>query len=204
MTNSFPASRRNQNGLRLASAVQPIERSIPPGLVIYADGCCEPNPGAGGWGYAVYLDEQEVASACGGSHESTNQRMELTAVLEALAWVTNNQPKRLPRLFSDSAYTVNGCNDWRHKWRMMGWRRGGPNAKAENSNIANLDLWQMLDGALTQHPVTLEWCKGHAGIIGNERADELALIGRDMVLVNQPAPTPSQLDMIRQQLAPRA
>ncbi|TIX18513.1 MAG: ribonuclease HI [Mesorhizobium sp.] len=189
--------------MRLASAVPPIDRAVPPGLIIYADGCCEPNPGAGGWAYVVYLDEQEVASAWGSDPNATNQRMELTAVLEALDWITNYQPKQLPRIFSDSAYTVNGCNDWRHKWRSNGWQRGGPNAKPKNSTIANLDLWQMLDGALTMHPITLEWCKGHAGIIGNERADELALIGRDMLVSRQPASALSQIDMIRQQLAPR-
>ncbi|RWG23323.1 MAG: ribonuclease HI [Mesorhizobium sp.] len=171
-----------------------IDCTVPPGLVIYADGCCEPNPGAGGWGFVVYLDEQEVACASGGAQQTTNQRMELTAVIEALAWVNDNFPEVAPRLFSDSAYAINGCNDWRHGWKRKGWSRGGPNAKPENSKIANLDLWQCLDGALMLRPITLEWCKGHAGIIGNERADELSLIGREAAV------TPSPTALIRQQL----
>jgi ribonuclease HI len=183
------------NGLK-TDGIGSINSAIPPGLVIYADGCCEPNPGAGGWAFVVFLDEQEVAAGCGGARKTTNQRMEMTAVLEALAWVTDNSPKRVPRLFSDSAYTVNGCNDWRHKWRRNGWHRAGPNAKPENRIIANLDLWKDLDAALTHIPVQLEWCKGHAGIIGNERADELSLTGRALAI--EPRPTP--LDLIRHQL----
>ncbi|TGR84265.1 ribonuclease HI [Mesorhizobium sp. M2D.F.Ca.ET.223.01.1.1] len=150
-------------------------RAVPAGLVIYADGCCEPNPGIGGWGFVVYLDGKEIAESHGGDHEATNQRMELTAVLEALGWITDNQPEQMPRIVSDSAYTVNGCNEWRHKWKRNGWRRG-------QKDVANLDLWKCLDGALGLHPIEIEWCKGHAGIIGNERADELSLMGREMVL----------------------
>lgn len=92
-------------------------------------------------------------------------------------------------------YTVNGANDWRHGWKRNGWRRGGPNAKPENSAIANLDLWQTLDRLLVGTPLNLEWCKGHAGIIGNERADELSLIGRESVVEETLAS-----DMVRQQL----
>ncbi|MGO4838929.1 RNase H family protein, partial [Rhizobiaceae sp. 2RAB30] len=81
------------------------------------------------------------------------------------------------RLFCDSMYVVNGCNDWRHGWKARGWRR-----KGKNPEIANLDLWMELDAALTAVMIPLEWCKGHAGIVGNERADELSQIGRDEVL----------------------
>ena len=167
---------RFRNGL----AVVTIDRAIPAGLVIYADGCCEPNPGLGGWGYAA---------AHGGANQATNQRMELTAVLEALGWITENQPDQLPRIISDSAYTVNGCNEWRHKWKRDGWRRG-------QKAVANLDLWKYLDAALSLHPIELEWCKGHAGIIGNERADELSVIGRELALE-----AANDANPIRQQLS---
>ncbi|MGX7872862.1 RNase H family protein [Mesorhizobium sp. ORM6] len=100
------------------------------------------------------------------------------------------------KLISDSMYTINGCNDWRHGWKRNGWNRGGPKAKPENRVIANLDLWKALDCALTHTPIELEWCKGHAGIIGNERADELSLTGRGMVVEQ----SPTALDLIRQQL----
>ncbi|TPM90629.1 ribonuclease H [Mesorhizobium sp. B2-1-3A] len=166
--------------------------AVPPGLVIYADGCCEPNPGIGGWACVVYRDGVEVYSESGGDREATNQRMELTAALQGLVWVIDNDIREPVRLFSDSSYTVDACNKWRHGWRRNGWRRGGP----KNRVIVNLDLWKALDGALTLHPVQLEWCKGHAGIIGNKRADELSLVGRGTVVDRSPTP----LDLIREQL----
>ncbi|RUU93332.1 ribonuclease HI [Mesorhizobium sp. M7A.F.Ca.MR.176.00.0.0] len=173
---------------------------VPLGLVIYADGCCEPNPGAGGWGFVAYRDGVEIHSASGGDQDTTNQRMELTAALEALRWLSHDVDGQAAnvgaRLISDSMYTVTGCNEWRHGWKRNGWSRGGPNAKPANRVIANLDLWQMLDGTLIAHPIALEWCKGHVGIIGNERADELSLIGRGMVVEQ----SPTALDLIRQQL----
>jgi ribonuclease HI len=123
--------------------------------------------------------------------------MELTGALMALRWMAN-QPKIGPvRLVCDSAYVVNGCNDWRHGWKAKGWKRGGPNAKPENARIANLDLWQELDRLLTRVPIKLEWCKGHAGIVGNERADELSLQGRASLLPASPTVA------IEQQLAYR-
>ncbi|TIW62987.1 MAG: ribonuclease HI [Mesorhizobium sp.] len=168
--------------------------AVPPGLVVYADGCCEPNPGAGGWGFVAYRDGEEIHYASGGDLEATNQRMEMTAALEALHWVAANVGGGAAnvRLLSDSAYVVNGSNDWRHKWKARGWRRklGGADT------LANLDLWKALDAALTVVPIKLDWVKGHAGIIGNERADELSLIGRGMVVEQSPTP----LDLIRQQL----
>jgi ribonuclease HI len=180
-------------------------RAVPSGLVIYADGACEPNPGAGGWGFVAYRDGIEVHAERGGDTATTNQRMELTAALRALRWIGANVGSDVAnvgdpiRLISDSAYTVNGCNDWRHGWKRNGWQRGGPNAKPENRIVANVELWRELDAALTATPVTLEWCKGHAGIIGNERADELSLIGRDRSLEAL-----AEADQITQQLRMRA
>jgi len=174
-----------------------IDRAVPSGLVIYCDGCCEPNPGAGGWGFVVYRDGVEFHSECGGSDPTTNNIMELTGALMTLRWLaTRAADAGAARLFCDSMYVVNGCNDWRHGWKRKGWQRGGPNAKPENRTIANLDLWKELDAALTAVPIELEWVKGHVGIIGNERADELSLEGREAILTLQPDP----LDLIREQL----
>ncbi|MBZ9926805.1 ribonuclease H [Mesorhizobium sp. BR1-1-4] len=168
------------------------------GLVVYADGACEPNPGAGGWGFVAYHDGVEVHCESGGEADTTNQRMELTAALQALLWLSANQSAApVARLFSDSKYTVDGCNDWRHSWKAKGWKRGGPNAGPQKAAIANLDLWKALDLALTTTPITLEWVRGHSGVIGNERADELSLLGRADAL---PPAMPTSLDMIRQQL----
>lgn len=153
------------------------DRTVPTGLVVYADGCCEPNPGCGGWGFVVYRDGVEIHSAKGGSNRTTNQQMELTAALEALRWLAMHNVEGPVRLFSDSMYTVNGCNSWRLDWKARGWKR-----KGKDPSIANLDLWQNLDAILAAVPIKLEWCKGHVGIIGNERADELSQIGRDKAL----------------------
>jgi ribonuclease HI len=172
-----------------------VSQAVPSGLVIYADGACHPNPGIGGWGFVVYRDGVEIHSDHGGDLVATNQTMELTAALMALRWFAERGIVEPVRLFSDSQYTVNGCNEWRQGWKVKGWKRGGPKAKPENAAIANLELWRALDEALAAVPIKLEWCKGHAGIIGNERADELSEIGRDSVL---PVPRPS---LIEQQLS---
>lgn len=146
--------------------------SGPVGLVLYADGCCEPNPGPGGWGVAVYRDGLEIHAFSGGEPDTTNNRMELTAALEALRWIAGNVfADPLPRLLTDSRYVVDGCNDWRSGWKRQGWKRG-------KKPVANVDLWRCLDAALTAVPIRLEWVKGHAGVTGNERADELAEQGR--------------------------
>lgn len=169
--------------MRETPAKKPMEENVPrgdrpiKGLVIYCDGACEPNPGAGGWGFVVYRDGVEIHADCGGDVQSTNQRMELTAALMSLRWFARRGIVESVRLFSDSKYTVDGCNSWRHSWKAKGWKRNG-----KNPHIVSLELWQALDEALTLVPINLEWVKGHAGILGNERADELALMGREKAL----------------------
>jgi ribonuclease HI len=169
-----------------------IDRAVPPGLVLYADGACEPNPGAGGWGFVVYENGVEVHFDCGGADPTTNNVMELTGALRALEWIAEHHGEKQDgvRLFCDSMYVVDGCNDWRHGWKKKGWRRG------VEKELANADLWKELDAALTAVPIKLEWCKGHVGIIGNERADELSLEGRESILALEPEP----VDLIREQL----
>ena len=173
-------------------------RAVPAGLVIYADGACEPNPGLGGWGFAVYRDGVEIHSACGGDDPTTNNIMELTGVLMALRWAAGNAAGEEVRLFCDSRYVVNGCNDWRHGWKRNGWNKRKPNSpKRDEGEIKNLGLWQEIDAVLTARPLKLEWCRGHVGIVGNERADELSLIGREAVTG---VSSDDGLDAIRQQL----
>lgn len=155
------------------------------GLVIFCDGACEPNPGIGGWGFVVYRDGVEIHSEFGGDVRSTNNIMEMTGALMALRWFAARGIVEPVRLLCDSQYVVRGCNEWRHGWKAKGWKRGGPKADAKNSSIANLDLWKELDEALTLVPITLEWVKGHAGTVGNERADELAGMGRLDALVDE-------------------
>jgi ribonuclease HI len=173
---------RNRANLPLASAHREHSEISPSsfdtGLVIFCDGACEPNPGVGGWGFVVYRDGAEIHSEFGGDVRSTNNIMEMTGALMALRWFAARGIIEPVRLLCDSQYVVNGCNVWRHGWKAKGWKRGGPKADAKNAAIANLDLWKELDGALGLVPITLEWVKGHAGTVGNERADELAGMGR--------------------------
>lgn len=190
--------KRGKRHARKASGIaRYVDVAVPAGLVVYADGCCEPNPGVGGWGFVAYRDGVEVHSEHGGDSEATNQRMEMVAAIRAVLWITANlNIREAVRLISDSAYVVNGSNDWRHKWKARGWRKKTSEAAEKNQALANLDLWKALDAALTVLPIELEWVKGHCGIIGNERADELSQIGRGMV-VDQ---SPTTLDLIKQQL----
>ena len=144
-------------------------------IEVFCDGACEPNPGAGGWGFVAYENGAEIHSDFGGDTETTNNRMELEGALRALTWMAVSCAGREASLFSDSQYTVRGCNEWRHKWKAKGWKRG-------NEEIKNPELWRSLDEVLTIYPLKLTWCKGHSGIVGNERADELSLTGRQQAI----------------------
>ncbi|RVQ68145.1 ribonuclease H family protein [Sinorhizobium medicae] len=145
------------------------------GLHIFADGACEPNPGPGGWGVAVYRDGVEVASDHGGDADTTNNRMELTGLLRGIEAAKALGAPAI--LWCDSQYAVKGANEWMHNWKKRGWKKPG------NEELKNIELWQSIDAALSgPDQITIRWCKGHAGIIGNERADELSNIGIASVL----------------------
>lgn len=166
-------------------------------LVIYCDGCCEPNPGVGGWGFVVYRNGVEIDARCGGTATATNNKMELTGLLMALAWVAAVAPADPVLIFCDSQYAVTGINQWVPGWKAKGWNRKGENASEKNKAIANLDLWKLIDKARDELQfVRIEWVKGHAGTLGNERADELAGQGREEALPVKVTP----LDLIREQL----
>jgi ribonuclease HI len=133
-------------------------------VVIYTDGACSGNPGPGGWG-AVLRYGDTVKTLKGGEPLTTNNRMELTATIEAL-----NALKRPcdVELHVDSQYVKDGLNKWIHGWKKNGWKT------ADKKPVKNVELWQALDAATQRHKIAWHWVKGHAGDEWNERADELA------------------------------
>ena len=138
-------------------------------LVIYTDGACSGNPGPGGWGALLIYGEHEK-ELFGGEAETTNNRMELTAAIEALN--TLSRPCSL-ELYTDSIYVKDGITKWIDGWKQKGWRN------AAKKPVKNADLWQALDQATERHDISWKWVKGHAGVEGNERADALANKGMD-------------------------
>jgi len=136
-------------------------------VTIYTDGACKGNPGPGGWG-ALLLAGAAKKELCGGERSTTNNRMELTAVIEAL-----NALNRAcsVSLYTDSKYVMDGLNEWLPNWKKRGWKT------ADKKPVKNQDLWQALDTAVARHTIEWHWVKGHAGHPGNERADELANAG---------------------------
>ncbi len=135
-----------------------------PEVTIYTDGGADPNPGAGGWGAILMTPDGHIKEISGGEATSTNNRMELTAAMKALA--TLDQPCRVT-LYTDSKYLKQGITTWMHAWRRAGWKRKG-------GELKNVDLWQALSRLVEEHVIQWKWVKGHAGNRWNERADELA------------------------------
>ena len=133
-------------------------------IEIYTDGACKGNPGPGGWGAWLRSGAHE-RELWGGEASTTNNRMELIAVIEALTAL--KQPSKVV-LHTDSAYVKNGITTWIHNWKARGW------TTADRKPVKNQDLWQRLDALRLQHQVDWRWVKGHAGDPGNERADQLA------------------------------
>lgn len=138
-----------------------------PEITIYTDGACSGNPGPGGWG-AILMSGEHRKELCGGERETTNNRMELLAAIEALDAL--KRPSNVV-LHTDSTYVKDGITKWIHGWRRNGWRT------AAKKPVKNAELWQRLDEATRRHDVEWRWVKGHAGHPENERADELARSG---------------------------
>ena len=134
---------------------------------IYTDGACSGNPGPGGWGALMRYNGHEK-ELNGGEAETTNNRMEMMAVIQAL-----NALKRRStvELYTDSKYVMQGITEWLEGWKAKGWKT------ASKKPVKNQDLWQDIDEAIAKHDITFHWVKGHAGHPENERADELARAG---------------------------
>lgn len=136
-----------------------------PRVEIYTDGACSGNPGIGGWGVILRYKQTEKELS-GGELNTTNNRMELTAVIEALKAL---KTRCNITLYTDSKYVMNGITEWLENWKKNGWKTS--NKKGE---VKNIELWQALDELVKVHEIRWVWVKGHAGHIENERVDTLA------------------------------
>jgi ribonuclease HI len=134
-----------------------------PHVVIYTDGACDPNPGSGGWAAVLHFGRQQKTLTGSAAH-TTNNRMELTAAVEALQ--TLERPCRIA-FYTDSQYLKRGITEWLPAWQARDWRRKG-------GKLANVELWQALAQAAARHRIQWHWVKAHAGEPGNQRVDYLA------------------------------
>ena len=138
-----------------------------PEVHVFTDGACSGNPGPGGWAYILrHPDSGREKEVSGGEPGTTNNRMELLAVIEALKSLT--KPSRV-ELWSDSQYVLNGLREWMDSWKKKGWKRG------RNQPVLNLDLWKELDALRQRHDIHCHWVRGHVGHPENERVDRLAV-----------------------------
>ena len=131
---------------------------------IYTDGACSGNPGKGGWGVYLKIDNEEIEFN-GSQDNTTNNRMELTAVIEALKYL---KCKSNINLFTDSKYVMQGIEEWIHNWKKNNWKT------SKKEPVKNKELWIELDKLVSLHNIQWKWVKGHSGDYGNERADYLA------------------------------
>jgi ribonuclease HI len=138
---------------------------------MWTDGACKGNPGPGGWGVLMTWGPH-TKELFGGEAVTTNNRMELMAVIRGLESL--RRPSDV-QLHVDSSYVMNGMTKWIHGWQRNGWRT------ADKKPVKNAELWQELQAQVARHTVRWEWVKGHAGDPGNERADQLANLGVDQV-----------------------
>lgn len=148
-----------------------VDIDLPAPVEVYADGACKGNPGPGGWGVLLRHGDRSK-TLYGGEAETTNNRMELTAVIEALRAL-----KRTSRVavYTDSQYVQKGITEWLPNWKRRGWKTSA------GTPVKNRDLWQTLDDLVSRHEVEWHWVRGHAGHAGNEEADRLANLGVQMV-----------------------
>lgn len=137
-------------------------------ITIYTDGACKGNPGPGGWGALIVDGDEPAREMSGGERNTTNNRMELLAVIRALESVADGSDVAL---YTDSQYVQKGITEWISGWQKRGWKT------AARKPVKNADLWRELLAQSGRHQVDWHWVKGHAGHPGNERADELANAG---------------------------
>ncbi|GAA5628194.1 ribonuclease HI [Brucella sp. NBRC 12953] len=142
---------------------------------IHTDGSFDIASRAGGWAFNVYEGDFERYAASGSASGLSNNSFEVLAVLNAMRWIATAIPARTVTLWTDSVYVMEGCHRRRAIWRSNGWRRINANQHVRPRKIPDREIWRELDDLLQRFPqVAVEWCKGHAGVIGNELADRQA------------------------------
>lgn len=134
-------------------------------ITIYTDGACSGNPGIGGWGVVILIPGDDPIHLNGGSKNTTNNQMELTAAIEGLQYF--KESKQI-LIFTDSKYVMNGIESWIKNWKINGWKT------ASKKPVKNKDLWEKLDKEIIRNTIKWQWVKGHAGNKNNEKADYLA------------------------------
>jgi ribonuclease HI len=142
-------------------------------LTIYTDGACSGNPGPGGWGVLLQYGDKEKTLK-GGDPSTTNNRMEMTAAIKAIEAINETYTGEII-LWTDSTYVMKGITEWIHGWKKKNW------IKSDKKSVINTDLWKVLDNLNSQKNIQWNWVKGHAGVEGNERADELARQGLEEI-----------------------
>lgn len=148
-------------------------------IIIYTDGGCWPNPGVGGWGAVTIFPDGSRIETHGGDKRTTNNCMELLGPIIALESLPATLDVPIV-LHSDSRYVIDGISSWINRWKTNGWRSGvkrGRYGETAGYPVKNRELWERLDRARQVRPVTFRWVRGHAGIVDNERADELSKLG---------------------------
>ncbi len=145
-------------------------------IIIYTDGGCKGNPGVGAWAFVMYSGNQFITEQSAGLKYTTNNQMELTAVIVALKTCLTTNPKKI-LLHTDSQYVKNGITTWVHNWKKNGWKT------ANKKPVKNKELWVELDALNSQLNVEYKWVKGHAGIELNERCDTLVNIEMDKLSI---------------------
>jgi ribonuclease HI len=142
-------------------------------IEIYADGACRGNPGPGGWA-ALLISGEHRKELSGSEEHTTNNRMELLAAIRGLEALKN--PGTTARVYTDSQYVIKGMSEWVAGWKQRGWKT------ADKKPVKNQDLWERLDALAEQHDLEWHWVRGHSGVEGNERVDQLANEAIDAML----------------------
>ena len=134
-------------------------------IIVYTDGACSGNPGIGGWGVVILIPNEKPVYLHGGSNQTTNNQMELTAAIKVLQYFKEAQDIKF---YTDSKYVMNGIESWIINWKKNGWKT------ASKKSVKNKEMWEALDVQISKHSIQWQWVKGHAGNKYNEMADFLA------------------------------